>query len=347
MSWEVDDRAEKRLKEIAQAVKGAEHLYLATDPDREGEAISWHIQEVLSQRKALKGVDVKRVVFNEVTKSGGAGSVRPSARDQPRTGRRLSGAPRARLSRRLHAVAGAVAQAAGQPLGRPRAVGGAAPDLRARSRDRGLQGAGILDDRGRVRDARSGDRFTARLTHLDGKKLDKFDLDERGEGARRRRRDRCRARASRSPRSSASRSGATRPALHHLDPAAGSLAQARLRREPHHARRAAALRRRRYRRRDGRPHHLYAHRRRDACERGDRRRAAPDRRAITAANTCPDEPRVYRSQAKNAQEAHEAIRPTDLFRRPAEVARHLDGDQRAALRADLEAHRGEPDGSRR
>ncbi|MGH7090655.1 MAG: toprim domain-containing protein, partial [Stellaceae bacterium] len=68
MSWQVDARAEKRLRDIAQAVKGADHLYLATDPDREGEAISWHVEEVLRQRKALKGVDVKRVAFNEVTK---------------------------------------------------------------------------------------------------------------------------------------------------------------------------------------------------------------------------------------------------------------------------------------
>ena len=67
MSWEIAGKAEKRLKDITQAVKGAEHVYLATDPDREGEAISWHIQEVLRNRKALKGVDVKRVVFNEVT----------------------------------------------------------------------------------------------------------------------------------------------------------------------------------------------------------------------------------------------------------------------------------------
>src|ERR1700758_3771074 len=69
MSWQVAGKAEKRLNDIAQAVKGAAHLYLATDPDREGEAISWHVQEVLKNRKALKGVDVKRVVFNEVTKA--------------------------------------------------------------------------------------------------------------------------------------------------------------------------------------------------------------------------------------------------------------------------------------
>src|SRR5277367_3241350 len=69
MDWEVDDRAEKRLKDIVQALKGADMLYLATDPDREGEAISWHVREELKRRRALKDIPVRRVVFNEVTKS--------------------------------------------------------------------------------------------------------------------------------------------------------------------------------------------------------------------------------------------------------------------------------------
>src|ERR1700740_1713547 len=69
MSWEVEDRAEKRVRDIVQALKGAKALFLATDPDREGEAISWHLAKVLEERKALKGVPVKRVVFNEVTKT--------------------------------------------------------------------------------------------------------------------------------------------------------------------------------------------------------------------------------------------------------------------------------------
>src|SRR6185369_16525121 len=62
MLWNIDVRAEKRLNEIAQAVKGAKHLYLATDPDREGEAISWHVHDILKDRKVLGGVEVKRVV---------------------------------------------------------------------------------------------------------------------------------------------------------------------------------------------------------------------------------------------------------------------------------------------
>src|SRR3984957_19727338 len=58
MDWAVDDRAEKRIRDIVQALKGADALFLATDPDREGEAISWHVREVLKGRRALKGVTV-------------------------------------------------------------------------------------------------------------------------------------------------------------------------------------------------------------------------------------------------------------------------------------------------
>ena len=68
MTWEIDAKAERHMADIAKALKGAKHLYLATDPDREGEAISWHVQEVLKNRKLLEGVEVARVVFNEITK---------------------------------------------------------------------------------------------------------------------------------------------------------------------------------------------------------------------------------------------------------------------------------------
>src|SRR6201993_3559417 len=69
MIWEVDDKARKRLDHIAKAVKGANKLILATDPDREGEAISWHVLEVLKEKNALnKKQSVERVVFNAITK---------------------------------------------------------------------------------------------------------------------------------------------------------------------------------------------------------------------------------------------------------------------------------------
>jgi DNA topoisomerase-1 len=69
MSWEVDAKASKRLGEIAEAAKKADRVILATDPDREGEAISWHVLEVLTKKKALKDTQVERVTFNAITKA--------------------------------------------------------------------------------------------------------------------------------------------------------------------------------------------------------------------------------------------------------------------------------------
>ncbi|MEM9669322.1 MAG: type I DNA topoisomerase [Pseudomonadota bacterium] len=69
MVWQADSKSTARIREIAEAVKGAEKLVLATDPDREGEAISWHLLEALKNRRVLKDVDIERVVFNAITKT--------------------------------------------------------------------------------------------------------------------------------------------------------------------------------------------------------------------------------------------------------------------------------------
>src|ERR1700712_3841269 len=69
MTWEVDAKSAKRINDIADALKGADKLILATDPDREGEAISWHVLEGLQKKKAVKGATVQRGVFNAITKS--------------------------------------------------------------------------------------------------------------------------------------------------------------------------------------------------------------------------------------------------------------------------------------
>jgi DNA topoisomerase-1 len=68
MIWEVDPKANSRLNDIAKALKGADRLILATDPDREGEAISWHVLEVMKEKRALKDQKIERVVFNAITK---------------------------------------------------------------------------------------------------------------------------------------------------------------------------------------------------------------------------------------------------------------------------------------
>jgi DNA topoisomerase I len=84
MHWEVDGRAVKVMSEITRAVKGAEKLILATDPDREGEAISWHLMRILEEKKALKGVIVERVAFNAITKQAITDAMaNPRAIDQP------------------------------------------------------------------------------------------------------------------------------------------------------------------------------------------------------------------------------------------------------------------------
>ena len=69
MSWEIDAKASKRLSEIAEAAKSSDRIILATDPDREGEAISWHVLEILQKKKAVKDATVQRVTFNAITKS--------------------------------------------------------------------------------------------------------------------------------------------------------------------------------------------------------------------------------------------------------------------------------------
>ncbi|GEO86412.1 MULTISPECIES: type I DNA topoisomerase [Alphaproteobacteria] len=68
MDWEVDSASAKRMKEISDAMKGADGLILATDPDREGEAISWHVLDLLKKKKVIGDKPVKRVVFNAITK---------------------------------------------------------------------------------------------------------------------------------------------------------------------------------------------------------------------------------------------------------------------------------------
>jgi len=69
MSWEIDAKASKRLSEIAEVAKTADCVILATDPDREGEAISWHVLEILTKKKVLKDTEVQRVTFNAITKA--------------------------------------------------------------------------------------------------------------------------------------------------------------------------------------------------------------------------------------------------------------------------------------
>src|SRR6185312_13948814 len=78
------ERGSRQIAAIAKALKGAKTLYLATDPDREGEAISWHVRAMLDEKKLLKGMDVRRITFNEITRNAVQYAMaHPRALDEP------------------------------------------------------------------------------------------------------------------------------------------------------------------------------------------------------------------------------------------------------------------------
>src|SRR5690348_2213193 len=176
MDWEVDGSSQKRLDAIAKAVSKGGKLYLATDPDREGEAISWHVKDVLGRKKVLQGVDVKRVTFNAITKQSVLDAVaHPRDLDQPLID--------AYLARRAldYLVGFTLSPVLWRKL----------PGSRSAGRVQSVALRLICERESEIEafkpreywtievefQTEAGDRFTARLSHLDGKKLDRFDLD--------------------------------------------------------------------------------------------------------------------------------------------------------------------------
>lgn len=325
MAWDVDAKSQKRLNEIAAAVKGANRLILATDPDREGEAISWHVLEVLNKKKALKDVEVQRVVFNAITKK----SV-TEAMQQPRgLDKELIDAYLAR--RALDYLVGfTLSPVLWRKL----------PGSRSAGRVQSVALRLICDRELEIEAFRSqeywtvetdmktgaGDIFAARLVSLDGKKLGKFDIPDRKTA------DDVVARIKASRFSVISVE--SKPARRNPNPpfTTSTLQQEASRKLGFSASRTMQVAQRLYEGVDidGETTGLITYMRTDGVQ------IAPE--AVAQARTVinnefgeaylPDSARVYTSKAKNAQEAHEAIRPTDLARLPKHVAARLDDDQR-------------------
>jgi DNA topoisomerase-1 len=327
MSWEVDGKSEKHVKAIADAMRGADKLYLATDPDREGEAISWHIREVLKARRALKkDVDVKRVVFNAVTRS--------AVLDAFRNPREIDDElVEAYLARRAldYLVGFTLSPVLWRKL----------PGSRSAGRVQSVALRLICEREAEIEAFRAreywtievefqteaGDRFTAHLSHLDGKRLDRFELD--GEAKARAAADAILKAAGFSVASVEHREVRRNP----FPPfTTSTLQQEASRKLGFGASRTMSVAQRLYEGidLDGDTVGLITYMRTDGV--------AIAAEAIAAARQLiaheyggrylPTEPRVYRSPAKNAQEAHEAIRPTDMARKPGDVAGQLDSDQR-------------------
>jgi DNA topoisomerase-1 len=324
MSWQVDGRSEQRMNEIVKAVKTSDHLYLATDPDREGEAISWHIVEELNRRKALKDIDVERVVFNEVTKNAVV-----DAFQQPRDlNQELI---EAYLARRAldYLVGFTLSPVLWRKL----------PGSRSAGRVQSVALRLICEREAEIEVFRpqefwtidvalttpAGAPFTARLAQLDGKKLEKFDLGDTATATAAAERL---ERAERFTVRSVERKKANRNPYPPFN--TSSLQQEASRKlgfgATHTMRVAQGL----YEGVDlgGEQVGLITYMRTDAVQVSAE--AIPETRHTIidrfGKEYLPPTPRLYRTKAKNAQEAHEAIRPTDLSRHPSDVARHLTPD---------------------
>lgn len=325
MSWQADERGTKQVAAIIKALRGAKTLYLATDPDREGEAISWHVRSMLEEKKVLKGVDVQRVTFNEITKSAIKHAMaHPRELDFPLI--------EAYLARRAldYLVGFTLSPVLWRKL----------PGSKSAGRVQSVALRLICEREAEIEvfqpreywtvaaalTTPAGAPFTARLTHLNGKKLDQFDLNtaDLAEAARKTVEGETlsvssveRRKVKRNPQPPFTTSTLQQEASRKL----GMGAQVTMR-TAQQLYEGIEL--------GGETVGLITYMRTDGVQMAQE--------AINAIRShigkqigpdyVPQQARHYSSKAKNAQEAHEAIRPTDVFRTPSSVAGYLTPDQR-------------------
>ncbi|MFA7276591.1 MAG: type I DNA topoisomerase [Pseudobdellovibrionaceae bacterium] len=326
MTWELSERAGKTMKDITSAIKGADTVYLCTDPDREGEAISWHIQQVLDEKNLLKGKRVERVTFNEITKNAiKAAFEKPRELDMPLV--------EAYLARR--ALDFLVGFTLSPVLWRK------LPGSKSAGRVQSVALRLICERESEIEAFKSdefwsihtklqtpeGATFMARLTHIAGNKLEKLDI----------------------PNEEAAQAAVKR--IHNKALAIQKLEKKQVRRNPYppfitsslqmeasrklriSASQTMRLAQQLYEGVDigGETVGLITYMRTDGITLSDDAifQARAQIEKDFGKKYLPDSPRMYKSKAKNAQEAHEAIRPTDLSRRPQDVRHALDEKQYA------------------
>jgi len=325
MLWEIDGGSQKIIREIAEAVKHADRLILATDPDREGEAISWHLLEILTQKKVIrKGLPIERVAFNAVTKQAiQAALAAPRQIDEPLVD--------AYLARRAldYLVGFTLSPVLWRKLPGAKSAGRVQSVALRLICDREAEIEAFRTDEYWTIDATlataKGEEFPARLQAIDATALKKLDIKDEAAAA------------------------AIKAAIQGGNFRVTSLEKKAVRRNPYapfatstlqmdasrklgfSAKQTMQVAQRLYEGIDigGETVGLITYMRTDGVT------IVPEAISSIRAHVARDlgqryvAPfvREYTSKAKNAQEAHEAIRPTDVARTPQSVARYLEKDQ--------------------
>ena len=301
MKWEPYADKSRQLKAIADESKGAEALILATDPDREGEAISWHIQEVLAKRRLLPA-KVERVTFNAITKSAVTEAMkRPRGLDED-----LIDAYRAR--RALDYLVGfTLSPVLWRKL----------PGAKSAGRVQSVALRLIVDREREIELFRAqeywsvtatmeadGTEFAARLVRFNGDKIDRLTISERGTAEA--------AKSAVEQGRFTVASVETKPLTRNPPPpfTTSTLQQEASRKLGFSASHTMRVAQNLYE--DG----AITYMRTDGVDMAPEAIAGARRAVVDRydAGYVPDKPRVYTTKAKNAQEAHEAIRPTDFSR---------------------------------
>jgi len=328
MRYDLIDKNEKHVEAIAKAAKAADGIYLATDPDREGEAISWHIVEILKERGLLEGKDVQRVVFTEIT---------------PRAIKEAMQKPRGIASDLVDA------QQARRAL--DYLVGFNLSPVLWRKVQRGLSAGRVQSPALRMIVEREEEieafvareywtieaecahpkqAFSAKLTKLDGKKFEQFTVTDGDTAEDARKRIAAAAQGALHVTDVASKERKRRPAPPFTT---STLQQEASRKLGFTTRRTMQVAQKLYEGvaigEEGTVG-LISYMRTDSVSLSAE--ALGEIRDVIARDygtrALPDKPNFYQTRSKNAQEAHEAVRPTSALRTPAQVSRFLSDDER-------------------
>ena len=324
MQWESDAGGKKRMADIAKAIKGADKLYLATDPDREGEAISWHITEELSKGNKLKNIGVERIVFHEVTKSAILEAI-----DSPRP--LNEELVHAYLARRAldYLVGFNLSPVLWRKLPGAKSAGRVQSVALRIICEREIEIESFVSEEywSVTTNMTTGknEPFNARITHLGADKLEKKSLTSQADADK------------------------AVNAIKSADFKITNIEQKSVKRNPYGPFTTSTLQQEASRKLGfgasktmtvaqrlyegitlgGETVGLITYMRTDGMNLSGE--AIGQTRKIIAEsygdNYLPNSPRLYKTKAKNAQEAHEAIRPTSLSRRPEHVRKFLDADQ--------------------